>query len=412
MLLFGFFFIQSSFSQNNYKPGYIINKKGDTIQGFIDYKNWEKNPNFITFKYKLENKEKEYSPTDITEFMVQDEIFMSAVVKIEVSPIHTSDLQFDPSFKYKEVSTFLQAKVLGEKSLYYLNNGKDNFYIKNDGEFFILKYKKYLEKQNDKNLIIKKENYLGQLLHYLGDCPSINSKIINVKYSQTSLEKLFLFYYDCVNSEIKYHKKTEKIAAKLGVLAGLSITSINFESESTDAFRYLTEVNFNKSTDFTAGLFFDVIFPRNHKRWSLYNELLFTTYNFKGQYDDVLDENRYKIYYTEIGYTYLKLNSMVRYTYPVGNLFIYLNAGISNGFAINEVNEVTRESKLFSDEEIRTWDAVKNARTYEQGFLIGSGFKLKRYSFEIRYESGNGMSDILVLKSTTDRIYIMFGYRF
>lgn len=103
---------------------------------------------------------------------------------------------------------------------------------------------------------------------------------------------------------------------------------------------------------------------------------------------------------------------MIRYTYPIGNLFIFLNAGISNGFTINEVNDVKRESKSFSDEEIRIWDAVHDSRKYEQGFLIGLGLKFKRYSFELRYESGNGMSQILVLKSSTDRIYFLFGYRF
>jgi len=411
-LLVVFFYFQSSFSQNNYLPGYIINKKGETIKGLIDYKNWEKNPDAIFFKTNIENKRKEYSPNDIAEFMVQDEIYISAVVNIEVSPIHTNDLQYDSSFQYKKVTTFLQAKVLGEKSLYYLNNGKDNFYIKNDEDFMILKYKKYLRKQNDKNLIIEMENYIGQLSHYLGDCSSINSKFKNINYTRTSLEKLFLFYYDCVNSKIKYHKKTEKITVKLGLIAGLSITSLNFESESTDAFRYLTEVNYDKSKYFTAGLFVDVILPRNHKRWSLYNELLYTTYNFKGQYDDIIDENRYKIYNTEIGYTYLKINNMLRYTYPIKGLFIYINAGISNGLLIKEVNDVTRQSKFFTSEEVRMWDAVVDTRVYEQGLLIGSGIKLKQYSFEIRYERGNGMSELLALKSTTDRIYFMFGYRF
>ena len=131
ILFFGFFFIQSSFGQNNYKPGSIINKNGDIIQGFIDYKNWEKNPKIISFKHSTEKEEIKYSPIDISEFTVNDEIYISAVVNIEVSPIHTSNLQFDPAFNYKEETAFLQAKVLGHKSLYYLNNGKENFYIKN-----------------------------------------------------------------------------------------------------------------------------------------------------------------------------------------------------------------------------------------------------------------------------------------
>lgn len=39
-----------SFAQSNFKPGYVIDLKGDTIKGFIDYQEWEKNPRQVTFK--------------------------------------------------------------------------------------------------------------------------------------------------------------------------------------------------------------------------------------------------------------------------------------------------------------------------------------------------------------------------
>ena len=34
----------SSLAQQNFIPGTIIDKEGSTIEGFIDYKNWDKNP--------------------------------------------------------------------------------------------------------------------------------------------------------------------------------------------------------------------------------------------------------------------------------------------------------------------------------------------------------------------------------
>jgi hypothetical protein len=36
-------------SQKNLQPGYIINNSNDTVSGFIDYREWYKNPVSILF---------------------------------------------------------------------------------------------------------------------------------------------------------------------------------------------------------------------------------------------------------------------------------------------------------------------------------------------------------------------------
>ena len=38
------------YSQENYQPGYIIDNNGKKIEGYIDYRNWNNNPDFIKFK--------------------------------------------------------------------------------------------------------------------------------------------------------------------------------------------------------------------------------------------------------------------------------------------------------------------------------------------------------------------------
>jgi len=40
----------SSLAQSNYKPGYVVDLRNDTLKGFIDYKEWENNPKTFTFK--------------------------------------------------------------------------------------------------------------------------------------------------------------------------------------------------------------------------------------------------------------------------------------------------------------------------------------------------------------------------
>ena len=93
-------------------------------------------------------------------------------------------------------------------------------------------------------------------------------------------------------------------------------------------------------------------------------------------------------------------------------IFLYINGGISNGFAISEKNYKKIESKFYSTEKVVEESALNETRKYEQGFILGTGIKFKNYSFEIRAENGNGMSVYNALNSKTKRYYFLLGYRF
>jgi len=76
---------QVSYSQENYLPGYLLPSNGDTLAGFIDYRNWDKNPEKIFFKENLSDNKSDYSPNDIRGFKVLDEFYESAAVQINIS---------------------------------------------------------------------------------------------------------------------------------------------------------------------------------------------------------------------------------------------------------------------------------------------------------------------------------------
>src|SRR5579863_3363614 len=58
-------------AQSNYKAGYIVDLKGDTVKGLIDYREWDKNPVEVRFKTKADNTEPEkISPTSVLAFGV------------------------------------------------------------------------------------------------------------------------------------------------------------------------------------------------------------------------------------------------------------------------------------------------------------------------------------------------------
>lgn len=225
----GILLFQIVHSQEKYLPGYVINLKGDTLSGFIDYRNWKINPGKINFKDRAENKKFTFLPSDIIEFKVKDEVYVSAIINIETSPRSTAELNYDKAMHLQAEAAFLQTFYKGKKSLYhYFNYGKDYFYIRQDTTFELLLYKKYLFVQGDNPLIkenntIIKENkaYLGQLDNYLHDCPGIEDRLTKTTYKQASMDNLFKYYYETTQSGISFKKNIERISIETGVLGGV-----------------------------------------------------------------------------------------------------------------------------------------------------------------------------------------------
>lgn len=413
LTLIGIVLFQISFCQTNFKSGYIIRLNGDTLRGYIDYRSWERNPDIISFKEKMDKTHSLLTPLTIKRFSVSDELYESAIIETDANPDISNDLQQNNETVIKIDTTFLQTMVNGPKSLYYYKNKLDKiqFYIRQNDAFVLLTHKELLTKDEKGNsLITENKRYLGQLNFYLQDCPNIQSKLSETSYNKGSLESLFNYYYNNSNSKIQFQKKAEGLGTELGIIAGPSFTSLTFHY--SPSYVALTSTNFSKSINFSAGVYLDLLLPRNLKNWSLCNELFFTSYNVNGSYhyDPAVPGNA--VAYATFGYSYLKLNNIIRFKYLIGNAFIYADAGISNGYAINEVNKRRFEQTINNTLQITYSKALNASTKYEQGFILGLGTKIKKYSFEFRYEKAGAMSNNDNLRSLAIRYYLLLGYKF
>jgi hypothetical protein len=190
----------TAYGQENFVPGRIIELNGDTLRGDIDYRNWQRNPKTIIFRNEIANIHRTYKPLDIRGFMIEDELYESAIVDIETSPVPTSRLKPDPELHLVNDTTFLRAIIRGTKSLYYLNDrtGKSHFYIK-DSTFILLIYKRYIKVVEGRQGVAENRSFLGQLIIYLENCPGIQNKIKKTGYNKLSLENLFDACYNYEN---------------------------------------------------------------------------------------------------------------------------------------------------------------------------------------------------------------------
>ena len=400
-----------SYSQENYQTGYVINQNGDTLKGLIDYRNWNKNPKKITFRSDITKESIFFSPLDLKKFYVADESYEGAVVTVDSISNRVDELTENSTFRFRTDTIFLQCIVDGAKSLYYYKdkNNKEHFFINQGSKFELLQYKKYIKRIGTANSIIENKKYIGQLTNYFSDCPTVPSEFKKVEYSQKSLEKLFLRYYECTKGEIKFRKKRDKVSIETGALIGVSMTKIQF---SGSIFPYLGRTDYAPSVNPTAALFVNFILPRNQKKWSIANEIMYTTYSVTGHDYYYENANSEQTTDTKFKHSYLRLNNMVRFRYPTKNMLLFFNAGIINGFMISEENYKKAKDVYYGIETITEGEALPETRKHQQGFGLGIGASKSKYSLEFRYERDNGISSYSGLKSNCDRLSLMVGYKF
>ncbi|MBC8053075.1 MAG: hypothetical protein H7Y13_08420 [Sphingobacteriaceae bacterium] len=404
------FLVNCLYAQENYVPGYIIDLKGDTVKGFVDYRNWEVNPKRLNFKNDMGVPDV-YFPTNIIEFKALDEIYVGAIVEVEISPYEDRFLLEDPVPKFRRDTVFLNTMIRGKKSLYYYRsiNGRHNFYTGQYPAFELLVTKKYFKKEDGRTLIAYNKRYIGQLSLYLNDCSDLQQMINTTTYTPPSMSKLFKHYYNCTTYAPAFHKEVENIKTETGALLGASLSSLRFKGADLP---YLSQADFTESASVAAGLFFDAILPRNQGKWSIHNELLFTNYSIDGIYTDYSNENSFTITKSRFAYSYLKVYNMLRYKYPVGGIFMHINGGISNGYALKAKQGKTADRTFYSTHEIGQSAALTHEGRYEFGYTAGLGFKRGCYTLDLRAESGTGMSQIPNTQSVSTRYFCLLGYGF
>ena len=408
------------FSQKKFINGFIINQSGDTIHGFINYLNWSKNPDIINFRYTIDGEIKKFTPLDIKAFGVLNEIYKSAIVKVDNSSIKT--ISETPVFEFRTDTIFLQTLIQDTKSLFLYKdkNDQENFYIFSNNSFELLEFKNYIKKDAMGHMfLIANKRYVGQLKYYLNDCPEIDTKLKNIEYTQQKIQALFIHYYSQKKEKIIFKRTNEKLKTEIGIIAGANMIDLKFVT-SSPAFDPLPKAKFANTISPTAGLFINIVIPRNEGRWSIYNELVYSKYKTSAVYNNYYTDNNYQIHHYKVDFSYGKLNGMLRYKYPLGKLNAFVNAGFSFGFIVDEMNSdsINRQydgSNTWEVENIITDVSINNpfeSKKYELGALFGIGLNYKRFFTELRFEGGTGFTPFPALQINANRYNLLFGYKF
>ncbi|MET3112486.1 hypothetical protein AAKU52_000197 [Pedobacter sp. CG_S7] len=131
-LLLLFIFPFFSFAQSNFQPGYIVTPKGDTVIGFIDYKERSVNPVKVVFKPHKYSLTQQYTINDCTAFGINHlETYQRFVVAISMSKENNNNLSHGLDNSERRDTVFLKVLQSGKNVVLYAYQDplKKRFYI-------------------------------------------------------------------------------------------------------------------------------------------------------------------------------------------------------------------------------------------------------------------------------------------
>jgi hypothetical protein len=213
-------------AQSDFRAGYVIDPKNDTLFGEINYRGDISMGEKCVFKSSSTGIITEYKPGDISAYRFKDDRFFIA----------------------KEINgkkVFLEFLIKGKVSIYYLRSNITNrYFIEKDGETLTeLPYEEkivYGESDDRDRALRVSKTYLSTskthkniLKKYMKDAPELQSRIDEIaKPEHDDLIKLAKDYHNqvCKNEScIVYKKRTPRTNVSLELVGGITKYSNAFE---------------------------------------------------------------------------------------------------------------------------------------------------------------------------------------
>lgn len=397
LLIFVYTFISA---QSNFVKSKLIDIKGDTLIGYIDYKNWSKSPTSIKFKANLTNESNSYDVGSLKGFIIDfnQEIYEAMSFTIENLSRVKGNINYLSMPKYatrkKDLSTkncFVRRLSTGKVNLYQFvaDDFEEHFLIKHDNKTEALVYHVIRIGDNVAHL----RDYQNQLSIVLYDaCKKLS--INRTPYLLNDLQKLINSYNACFSETVVATPK-ERPNWEYGIGVGASYNKLMY----TTVTQYGSTINYpseNKLT-YTAEIFANYVFKRGRGRFAILNELNTYSLNnsYKNNYNDLFHHSLH----------YLALQNMLRYKFFIRQPNLYLLAGISNGFILSNKSTIER-----TNGDVIPTD--RSFRNYEQAYIVGLGVAFKRIMLEPRFMRGNGFNTGGVTKTVTQRFQVLLKYNF
>jgi hypothetical protein len=157
------------FAQTNFHQGYVVKTNGDTVKGYVDYREWGQNPLSIDFRVNKDDKQtQQFTPSAIKSFQINGlDTYISYVGLISQDRNHFPDLAGRLDTSKIQATVFLKLLASGSHiSLYnHIDNKKTRFFVAEGSETPVeLKYYQYYNENRD---AVERPFFCGQMIFYI-----------------------------------------------------------------------------------------------------------------------------------------------------------------------------------------------------------------------------------------------------
>lgn len=368
--------IEISFSQGNFREGYVISLERDTLFGSVDYRG-KSAYRICVFKEKNSKNVISYKPDQIWGYGFNNDKYFESKKSMD----RTGDV------------LFYEVIVKGLVSLF---RWEDTFFIeKRDDDLYSLTNDKKEVFIDNKRVLINSNKYIGTLNLVLNDCEEVRESIQKANLRERSLAELVESYNKCKRSEFTVFKNQKPwLKIRGGLSWGMSFSQVNFSD--TDFTNSFLEGDSKTSKIMFAGVSLNVSSPRISERFSFLSEVIYNKVNY---YSFTLVERAYSANrdYVTIELSQLKVPIGFRYTFLQKKLSPYIDFGVSGTFHLSNSSRWIHETESGNSVNTTLMNNVVPVKAYQLGLWAGFGIVKpisKKFDGMVgfRYEATDGLT--------------------
>lgn len=238
-----------SYAQGNYKPGYIVTVRGDTLTGFIDYREWNSTPKSINFKTTVADaKLHQYTPADVIFFTINGlETYIRYSGPVTMDATEVDHMTHFRDTGMRTVTVFFRVLQKGKNlTLYsYTDELKSRFYISEapDNRIKELGYRLYYnysgnDVSGQKGVTVTENTYMKQLFALANKYEALNDNLQwDIEHAGYNTDDL-LPIVSKINhiSKTEYEKANALKGPAFNVFVGAGLNSNNFSTPASSSY--------------------------------------------------------------------------------------------------------------------------------------------------------------------------------
>jgi hypothetical protein len=377
------------FAQTNYQPGYVVKNTGDTLKGYINYKDWSRTPKTIEFKHsKADRQSIQFDAVNIKAFGMDGlETYIGYVGLVSMDKNKFPDIPSEEDTTVARDAIFLKQLATGPHLTLYYNDDaiKTRYFIAEANNKPVeLKYFEYYDQyKRDVNSAVFKGQLLLYANKYIPGSSSIGGKIEIATFRQPDLETIVAL--------INEKKNTSEGNRGNKFFAGIAL---DYTSSSISS---ITSIPFSNSATTTSiipkiGVGWDFFDNPNVQHFAFRAELSFSFINPKYESPaEISGVNTYQ-YYTFSQFTTSVVPQFLLNVYNKDNFKVYVAAGASLNISFYPTNKFSVQSSNAAVVSADTKNNPYDLNGFWVSFPLQGGITLNKrlqlfYVYEFNFAS-------------------------